>query len=166
MIRKTTINDVDKIYYLYKATASIPGGLARNKEEITKEYISNFVAKSIESGLSLVVESDGEIVAELHAYKPEIKVFHHVLSELAICVHPDCQGQQLGRKIFSEFMRIVQTEMCDIQRVELIARETNIKAIKFYQSLGFEIEGCLRNRIDGVLDRLENDIPMGWIRKL
>ena len=166
MIRKTIISDIDKVYSLYIATASIPGGLARNKEEITKEYIFNFISKSIERGLSLVIEKNGEISAEIHAYRADIKVFHHVLSELTICVHPDRQGESLGRKIFSEFMRIVQTEMKDIQRVELIARESNIKAIKFYQSLGFEIEGCLRNRIDGILGGLENDIPMGWVRKL
>jgi len=61
-------------------------------------------------------------------------------------------------------MNIVQNEMNNITRVELIARESNTKAIKFYQSLDFEIEGCFRKRIDGILNKLENDIPMGWIR--
>ena len=62
-------------------------------------------------------------------------------------------------------MKIIQNEMPEIKRVELIARESNNKAIVFYKSLGFKVEGCLRNRIDGVSHKLENDIPMGWIRK-
>jgi ribosomal protein S18 acetylase RimI-like enzyme len=57
----------------------------------------------------------------------------------------------------------VLEEMTHILRVELIARESNDKAIQFYKSMGFEIEGCFRNRIDGNLGCLENDIPMGWL---
>jgi len=164
MIRKAKISDIDNIYSLYKSTATIPGGLARNVEEITREYISNFVTNSITRGLSLVVEMNKEIIGELHAYRPNIKVFNHVLSELTICIHPDHQGLKYGKSLFTEFMNIIQNKMNNIKRVELIARESNTKAIKFYQSLDFEIEGCLRNRIEGILNRLENDIPMGWIR--
>ena len=44
----------------------------------------------------------------------------------------------------------------EIQRVELIARESNQRAIQFYESLGFRIEGRLENRIknpDAFLER-------------
>jgi len=40
------------------------------------------------------------------------------------------QGQQYGKKVFSEFMKIVKIEMQDIKRVELITRESNTKAIE------------------------------------
>ncbi len=165
MIKKTISNDIDNIYSLYKATASVPGGLARYQDEITAEYINDFVSRSMSRGLSLVTEIDGRIVGELHAYKPGIKVFNHVLSELTICIHPDYQGKKYGKRLFLEFMKIVKNEMMEIKRIELIARESNRKAITFYQSLGFEIEGCLKNRINGIFNKLENDIPMGWIRK-
>jgi ribosomal protein S18 acetylase RimI-like enzyme len=164
MIRRTTTDDIDGILGLYQSTASIPGGLARTEDEVTVSYVENFVTASIEQGLSLVVESDGIIVGEMHAYWPGLKVFHHVLSDLTICIHPEYQAQRFGRKLFTNFMAIVQNELSHITRVELIARQSNEKAIKFYQSLGFEIEGCLRNRIDGNLGNLENDIPMGWIK--
>ena len=54
--------------------------------------------------------------------------------------------------------------MQNIKRVELITRESNTKAIDFYKNIGFVIEGCLKNRIDGISDNLENDIPMAWLR--
>ena len=164
IIRKTQKVDIDDIYYLYKKTASTLGGLARDEDEITKEYISNFVTQSISKGLSLVIEIDEHIIGEVHAYSPELKVFNHVLSDLTICIHPDYQGQQHGKKIFSEFMNIIKNEMQDIKRVELITRESNIKAINFYKNIGFIIEGCLKNRIDGISSNLENDIPMAWLR--
>jgi ribosomal protein S18 acetylase RimI-like enzyme len=163
-IRKVKTEDVETIFSLYKITASIPGGLARAEDEITLAYVSNFIDLSLARGICLVVESGEDIVGEMHAYWPGIKVFNHVLSELTICIHPDHQGQKLGRKLFLAFMETVENEMLNIKRVELIARESNSKAVTFYQSLGFEIEGCLKNRIDGTLDKLEHDIPMGWLR--
>ena len=47
--------------------------------------------------------------------------------------------------------------------MELIARESNQKALKFYGSLGFEIEGKLRKRIKNSKGELEADIMMGII---
>jgi putative acetyltransferase len=46
--------------------------------------------------------------------------------------------------------------------VELIARESNLKAIELYQSLGFLIEGRLEMRIKTTDNHYEADIPMGW----
>jgi putative acetyltransferase len=48
--------------------------------------------------------------------------------------------------------------------VELIARESNARAIGLYESLGFRREGRLEGRVrrpDGVV---EADIPMAWVR--
>jgi len=50
----------------------------------------------------------------------------------------------------------------DILRIELIARESNKKAIAFYQKLGFQIEGRLLNRIK-TESGFEADIPMAWM---
>jgi len=52
----------------------------------------------------------------------------------------------------------------DIQRVELISRESNRKAILFYESLGFRQEGEFVSRIRNVDGSLESDIPMAWTR--
>ena len=78
---------------MYKEVSKIPGGLAIYEDEITTDYIENFVQNSLERGLSLVIELDGEIVGELHAYKSELRVFSHVLSDLTICIHPDYQNK-------------------------------------------------------------------------
>ncbi len=162
---KTTINDIKLIYNLYKKVAAVPGGLARNSTEISEEYIESFIHKSISTGISLHVKKNGRIIAEIHAYTPEINVFSHILSDLTICVDPDYQGHSYGRMIFSELIKVVKDKMLHIKRIELIARESNIKAIKFYESLGFVREGALRKRIYGVSGKYENDIPMGWLRE-
>jgi len=54
--------------------------------------------------------------------------------------------------------------MPEIRRIELIARESNRKALAFYTSLGFELEGKMINRIKNLDGSLDSDIPMAWIK--
>ncbi|GLI56206.1 N-acetyltransferase [Propionigenium maris DSM 9537] len=160
MIRKTRVEDIEGIYTLYRRVARIPGGLARYEDEITKDYIEGVIKSSMERGLSLVVDIEGRIAGELHAYRPGLRVFDHVLSDLTICIDPDLQGRGLGRELFEEYLKRVEVEMEEISRVELIARESNRGAIEFYRSLGFVVEGSFAGRIRGVDGELEADIPM------
>lgn len=164
-IRTAELTDLAAIKKLYQAVALAGNGIARLEHEVTDEYVHNFVTRSLSSGLIIVAEhpeNKNEIVAEIHAYKPGIKVFDHVLSELTIAVHPDFQGKKLGRTIFTIFLEEVGLHRPDIGKVELIARETNTKAIALYQSMGFRIEGRLEMRIKTTDGLYEADIPMGW----
>lgn len=164
-----TATDADSLALaaLYRTVAATAGGLARTQDEITNEYVEHFLYKARESGLILVARSneEGPIIGEIHSYALGPRVFAHVLGELTIAVHPGYQGQGIGKALFTELLRRVEQERPDILRVELIARESNRKAIAFYQKLGFQIEGRLANRIrsaDG--SGFEADIPMAWQR--
>lgn len=164
MIRAATLSDLNLIAKLYQAVAVIPGGIARQADEITWEYVENNLSKSLQNGICLVAEEDNQVLAEIHSYKLVPKVFDHVLSELTIVVHPDCQGKGIGKDIFTAFLQEVKTNRPEILRVELIARESNEKAINFYQKIGFRIEGKLENRISNPDGTFESDIPMAWVR--
>lgn len=164
MIRAATLSDLNLIAKLYQAVAVIPGGIARQADEITWEYVENNLSKSLQNGICLVAEEDNQVVAEIHSFKLVPKVFDHVLSELTIVVHPDCQGKGIGKEIFTTFLQEVKTNRPEIIRVELIARESNEKAINFYQKIGFRIEGKLENRISNSDGTFESDIPMAWVR--
>jgi ribosomal protein S18 acetylase RimI-like enzyme len=157
--------DVSKIVQLYKAVARVEDGIARVEEEVTEEYVSNFLTKSFESGLIIVCEHPSDpqqLIGEVHAYRPGLKVFNHVLSDLTITVHPDFQGKKIGRTLFTIFLEEIGKNRPDIGRVELITRESNARAIALYQSLGFRIEGRLEMRIKNSEGVYEADIPMGW----
>jgi putative acetyltransferase len=163
--RTATPEDLDAILRLYKIVARTEGGIARVENEITTDYIRNFLKKSLDSGLIIVgehPESSGELVAEIHAYKAGLHVFDHVLGDLTIVVHPDFQGKKVGRTILTIFLEEVGRNRPDIGKVELIAREGNEKAIALYQSMGFLIEGRLEMRIKTPDHHYEADIPMGW----
>jgi ribosomal protein S18 acetylase RimI-like enzyme len=164
IIRRSTTGDIGAIYDLYRQASAIPGGLARSPGEISYRYAAAFLRNSYERGLSLVLD-DGDIIGEMHAYRPEAKVFYHVLSDLTICIHQDRRSRGLGRVLFHEFMATVEDEMPAILLVELITRETNGRAIGLYLSEGFQAEGRLMGRIAG-LNGIKDDIPMAWTRQM
>lgn len=164
-LRRGTLGDVDAIVDLYRAVGSTGRGLARTPDEVTREYVDDFVDVALRDGLELVaIDTAGRIVAEIHARRLGPRVLSHVLGELTIAVHPGWQGRGVGRGLFAEFLKIVSHEMPHVLRVELKSRESNERAISMYQSLGFEKEGRMAGRIrfpDGTLDA---DIPMAWHR--
>lgn len=163
--RTAVIDDVDRLVGLYKSVAEVDGGIVRLANEITHDYVRKFCEKSLESGLIIVAEHPDDpnmLVAEIHAYKKGFSAFDHVLSNLTIVVHPDFQGKKIGRTILTIFLEEVGRNHPNIGRVELIARESNAKAISLYQSMGFLIEGRLEMRIKGTDGHYEADIPMRW----
>lgn len=167
IIETATDADGADLAALYRAVAANAGGLARSQAEITDEYVTNFLHKAQESGIILVARPNvgRPIIGEIHSYALGPSVFAHVLGELTIAVHPGYQGQGVGKALFTELLRRVEEERPDILRVELIARESNRKAIAFYQKLGFQIEGRLANRIRSANGSgFEADIPMAWQR--
>jgi ribosomal protein S18 acetylase RimI-like enzyme len=160
-VRRANDSDKHKILELYKKVATIAGGIARTAEEITPPYVQNFMDHSSKTGMELVIENGDTIIAEMHCYQLSPKVFHHILSELTIVVDPDFHGKGVGKKIFTYLLDHITTQRPDILRVELIARESNQKAIAFYKQLGFKEEGRFEQRIANQ-EGFEADIPMAW----
>lgn len=164
VIRPTAAADADLVYELYRKVARVPGGLARLEQEVDQTYVAGFLKASLDRGLSLVAETDGQILGEIHAYSPGLYCFAHLLSDLTIAVDPDSQGAGVGRRLFAAFMQAVRKERPELTRVELIARESNLRAIRFYESLGFAREGEFKGRIRNLDGSMESDIPMAWLR--
>lgn len=166
-IREARLEDFLEIKKLYQTVSKIVGGIARTEEEITDSYIHKNLENSLSNGISLVIEeiSTNTLVGEIHCYKLDPKVFNHVLSELTIVVHPNYQGNGVGKKLFVELLSTIENKKPDVLRVELIARESNKRAIAFYESIGFVVEGRFEKRIMNVDGTFEADIPMAWMNK-
>ena len=161
-IRKATIEDYPQLILLYKEVASKSGGIIRIDDEIDFDYVNMFLENSTKNGLSLVAEVDSSIVAEIHAYTPEIFAFRHMLSDLTIVVHPEYQNKGIGKKLFKAFLKKVQDEFRHILRIELYVREENKPIVKFYESLGFINEGRQKNKILNASNELETPLHMAW----
>lgn len=164
-VRATRADDVDALLSLYRAVARTPGGLARLESEIGRDVVESYVTRSVDGGIGRVAVTDtGSVVGEIHALSPGIFCFTHVLTDLTVAVHPDARSQGVGRQLFRSLMDAVIQGRPDITRIELIARESNGRALQFYESLGFVREGVLRKRIRNPDGSLESDVPMAWLR--
>ena len=165
-LRKAQKTDLKKIIILHKKAAETIDGIARTPEEINENYVSDFLDNALKKGLIFVIENPNnsqELIAEIHCYKYDPKCFQHTLGNLKIVVHPNFQNQGLGRIIFAHLLKEIETNHQDIVRVELMVRQSNEKAIKLYQNLGFEIEGICKNRISNSEGKLESDMTMAWL---
>ncbi|WP_449602164.1 N-acetyltransferase family protein [Paenibacillus sp. Marseille-Q9583] len=88
---------------------------------------------------------------------PLKRIAHKV--EFGVCVLQDYWGYGIGNNFLAE--SIAWADANGIQKITLNVLETNDKAVKLYQKLGFEIEGILKN--DKCLSdgRFYNTIMMG-----
>ena len=131
-IHLSQIEDTPKVLSLYRGVAEQSGGLARLPFEITSHYVENFLKATVSRGLGFVaVDNNDNIVGEIHSYSPEIFCFSHVFTDLTIAVHPRFQGSGIGRALFEQFLSMVASERTHISRLELIARESNERALAF-----------------------------------
>lgn len=165
IIRPALLADFEGIFRLYKKVAALGNGIARLEDEITEGYIRENLTRGLDDGIVLVVETNGQIVAEIHTYRIGIRIFEHVLSNLTIAIHPDFQGQGIGYQLFKQLLEKVENDMPHILRVELHARDGNEAAIRLYKKLGFELEGYLKNRDKMADGSFYDDISLGWMNK-
>ncbi|MBC8090136.1 MAG: GNAT family N-acetyltransferase [Phycisphaerae bacterium] len=167
-VRHATADDASAILTLHQTVANISGGLARFADEITEEYVQNFVTSSLANGVIVVAERESTraIVGELHAYPYSMRRLGHTLTSLTIAVHPDAQGMGVGGKLFRALLHEVRVNRPNIMRVELIVQENNSRARRLYESVGFVAEGRMLNAIRDIrTGQLETDVPMAWLRE-
>ncbi len=164
MIRKAQANDQARIVALYRDVASVPDGIARTPGEVTDAYVGGFMHKAQSDGIELVFEEDGQLLGEIHASRVGIASLAHLLTDLTIAVAPRAQGKGVGRRLFQALLDEVSANMPHITRVELFARESNVKARALYASLGFVEEGRLHARVNNAKGEPETDTIMGWLR--
>ena len=164
IIQQTTKQAIPQLFHLYKEVAEKSGGIIRRAEEISMDYIENFISHSLESGLAFMAidTQTDEVLGEIHAYQTGLKAFEHLLENLTIVVHPSVQNKGIGKSLFIHFLEAVRQSFQHILKVELYVREQNTKAVKFYQSLGFVIEGRLTKQILNADGTLETPLMMSW----
>ena len=161
ILRPSSPADALGVLALYRRVSGERGGLARQPDEITNDYVAHFLSQAQAQGVGLVAERDGRIVAEIHTYASGLLIFAHVLGDLTVAVDTSAQGQGLGRQLFTELLAAVQAQFPHVRRVELLVRESNARAIALYEQLGFRQEGRLEGRVAGA-HGLEADIAMAW----
>ncbi len=163
--RRIEINDEEKIFRLYKKSSEVKEGLARAPEEITNKYIKEYISNTINKGLGIIILDENQVeVAVLLSYKNEPKTFTPTIGNMSLAVNPDFIGYGVGKKIFTYYINEITNNFPEIQRIELNVRQTNQRAIDIYKSVGFVVEGVMKNRLLDSNSKLSDDTFMAWYR--
>lgn len=163
-IRLAQPQDVVEIFRLYTRVAQT-GEYERRTDEVTTEYVEDFLTASTQRGLCMVIdhpEGLSEIIGELHAYRPAIRQRNHVLRNLSLVIHPDFQGRKLGRTLLTIFLEEIALHHSTIGKIETVVSEDNARALNLLTSLGFQIEGRQEMNIRASDGRYLADIILGW----
>lgn len=112
--------------------------------------------------LFLIASVHEQIVGFSRCEGTYLKRFSHKV-EFGVCVLKNFWGYGIGRTLLEK--SISWTDSNDIKKITLNVLETNDRAMKLYKSLGFEIEGILKN--DKVLSDgiYYNTIVMGKFKE-
>ena len=97
------------------------------------------------NGLYVVADIEEEIVGHLLLDPMPLKANAHICA-LTIVVYPHWQGHGVGRKLMDYAVEWARTAP-GIEKIELMVRSSNVRAVALYQSLGFEEEGRIRRRV-------------------
>jgi putative acetyltransferase len=163
-VRPAVPEDAAGILALHRKVAAQPGGLARQPDEVTVDYVAHAMAVAADGGVNLVaVDSDGALCGELHVERMKIAIFAHVLTDLTVAVDPDWQGRGVGSALFRALIDTARTLTPPIRRIELWTGAANLGAQRLYERLGFQIEGRMigRGRLPGGV--VDDDIVMGLL---
>ncbi|WP_421378317.1 GNAT family N-acetyltransferase [Bacillus salacetis] len=108
--------------------------------------------------LFLVAEANGKLIAFSRCEGSELKRFSHKV-EFGVGVLRDFWGYGIGKNLLEQSLH--WADMSKISKVALSVLETNEKAIRLYEKLGFEKEGVLKR--DKILadGKFYNTILMG-----
>jgi putative acetyltransferase len=163
-VRPAVPEDAAAILALHRKVAAQPGGLARQPEEVTADYVAHAMSTAADGGVNLVaVDGDGVLCGELHVERMKIAIFAHVLTDLTVAVDPEWQGRGVGSALFRALIDTARTMTPPVGRIELWTGAANLGAQRLYERLGFRIEGRMtgRGRLpDGTVD---DDIVMGLL---
>ena len=164
IVRPATPEDATAILALHRRVAAEPGGLARQPEEVTEDYVAHAMSMAADGGFSFVaVGSDGGLCGELHCERMKVRIFAHVLTDLTVAVDPAWQGRGVGSALFRALIETARRTSPPVRRIELWTGAANLGAQRLYERLGFKIEGRMvgRGRLpDGSVD---DDIVMGLL---
>lgn len=164
-IRQTQKEDQPGILKLYKAVAENSRGIARNKTEVNENYVQSIWQGIQNGGLGMVAILNDQMIGEIHASSKGIAIFNHVLAYLTVGVHPDFQGKGVGKLLFQELLSFIEKKRPDIYRVELESRASNIAGIRLYESVGFTLEGRMKNQTRNIDGSHEDGVAYAWFNK-
>lgn len=138
MRRLAKQTDIDEVYDIYMEDSIIPflGYDPMPKQEFLTVFSSLTKDKTF-----FVYELEGKVIGFYKTTRYPGRC-NHVAYIGSLAINPEYQGRGLAKAMMKEVIDELQSN--GIKRIELIVESDNPKAIRFYERLGFKIEGTLQ----------------------
>ena len=172
LIRPVVSRDADGLLELERAVVAAGQGVVKVLADLpthvreTQPQVDAWVHRDPSEGTRLVAVLDGQVVGEGTAERLAPTLVNHV-AVLALQVHPEAQGQGLGRLVLEGLLAwagdAAGPRLPAITRLELYVRADNHRARKLYESVGFQLEGVRRGFARDVDGTLHDDCVMGLL---
>jgi RimJ/RimL family protein N-acetyltransferase len=159
-IRVARIEDATFLAAAERATAETPGLLVSQPYELILESFEKKIVDLSKVGRYIVAEKDGKIVGHALLDPMPLEALSHVF-RLTIVVHPGFLGQGIGTSLMRDLMDWAE-QTPRVEKIELLVRATNERAIRLYLKLEFIQEGRFRNRVRLRDGEFVDDIAMAW----
>jgi ribosomal protein S18 acetylase RimI-like enzyme len=166
-IRPATIDDASILCAAEIETAQTPGYLVSRPDELNADTFASRIATLEPPGNSgryvVAINEHSKIVGHALLEPMSLKRIAHVF-RLTIVVHPGNTDRGIGRALMNDLLQWAQHDP-RVEKIELLVRATNSRAIHLYRSCGFVEEGRFVKRIKLEDGSYLEDIAMAWFHR-
>lgn len=163
-IRNAQPSDAPILCDAEKFWASTPGHLVSHPSELKVDSFARKIHDLNESahGFYVVAESsEGKIMGHALLDPMGLKSISHIV-RLTIVVHQGFEGQKIGQLLMEKIISWAKTTD-GVEKIELLVRAENKRAIALYKKFGFIEEGRLRKRLKVNEHTYIDDLSMGLL---
>ncbi|WP_062260544.1 GNAT family N-acetyltransferase [Endozoicomonas arenosclerae] len=158
-IRTATDADRDSLYSIYSAPSVAPN---MGFDPCSRAAFDDIVCELESTGELLVLENHSKSIDAVCKISRRGHRLRHSAYIGSLAIHPEKQSQGVGRHFFKTITDQLKQE--GYTRLELLVAADNLRAISFFQSFGFEIEGTLKQYFSrSGYDELFDEHIMAWV---
>lgn len=160
-IRDAQLADAQLLVEAEKKITKEAGYLVSRPHELTLESFQKKIENlsQIPNGKYIVIENENSIVGHAFLDPMGLEAIQHIV-RLTIAVHPGFEGKGIGFLLMSHLIDWARANSA-VEKIELNVRASNLRAIRLYQKLGFNVEGRIRNRVKLPNGLYVDDLEMG-----
>lgn len=165
-IRNAETSDAPSLCDAEIAWAKEPGYLVSQPNELKVESFARRIDELNQNpkGLYIVAINDKkEFVGHALLDPMSLSAISHIL-RLTIVIHRGSEGQGVGKILMDRLVEWAK-QTNGVEKIELLVRSTNERAISLYKQFGFKEEGRLVKRIKISDGKYLDDISMGLLVK-
>jgi RimJ/RimL family protein N-acetyltransferase len=136
--RVATISDINEVYAIYMHETVVP---YLSYDPMPVDDFRPIYEGLLKRGTFLIYEVDGQVAGFYEASRYYGRA-QHVAYLGSLAVKPELHGSGVAREMIKD--AIANLQATGAKRIELFVEVDNSRAIRFYEKIGFEIEGTLR----------------------